>query len=59
MKILLIALLIAAVLLGIVGFLIEALLWLALIGIILFAVTALYWWWRFRSSRSTEVDSAR
>ncbi|WP_084104681.1 hypothetical protein [Demequina sp. NBRC 110056] len=59
MKILLIVVLIAAVALGIVGFLIEALLWLAALGLVLFLVTAAYWWFKFRSSRSKDVATAR
>lgn len=59
MKIFLIILLIAAIALGLIGFLIEALFWLAVIGLVLFLVTALYWWFKFRSSRSKDVDTAR
>ncbi|WP_062071126.1 hypothetical protein [Demequina sediminicola] len=59
MKIFLIVLLVAAVLLGLLGFLIKALLWLAFIGIVLFAVTVAYWWFRFRSSRSAEVSTVQ
>lgn len=59
MKIFLIVLLIAAIALGLIGFLIEALLWLAAIGLVLFLVTAAYWWFKFRSSRSKDVDAPR
>ena len=59
MKIFLIVLLVAAVLLGIVGFLVKALLWLAFVGIVLFLLTALYWWFKFRSSGSKDVETAR
>ena len=59
MKILLIVLLVAAVAFGIIGFLIEALLWLAALGLVLFLVTAAYWWFKFRSSRSKDAGTAR
>jgi O-antigen/teichoic acid export membrane protein len=59
MKIFLIILLIAALALGIIGFLIEALLWLAAIGLVLFLVTGAYWWFKFRSSRGSDVETAR
>ncbi|WP_062077514.1 hypothetical protein [Demequina globuliformis] len=58
MKIFLIVLLVAAIVLGILGAIIEALLWLAFLGLILFGVTAAYWWFRFRRSRGTDVESA-
>lgn len=57
-KIFLIVLLVAAIALGILGALIEALLWLAFLGLILFAVTVAYWWFRFRRSRSRDIESA-
>ena len=59
MKIFLIILLIAAIALGVLGFIIEALFWLAVVGLVLFLVTAAYWWFKFRSSRSKDVDTAR
>lgn len=59
MKVFLIVLLIAAIALGLIGFIIEALFWLAVIGLALFLLTVLYWWFKFRSSRSKDVDTAR
>lgn len=59
MKILLIVLLIAAVALGVIGFLIEALLWLAALGLVLFLVTAAYWWLKVRSSRSRRARASQ
>lgn len=57
MKAFLIVLLIVAVAIGIVGLLIEALLWLAAIGIVLFLLTSAYWWFRFRSSRADAAEA--
>ena len=59
MKIFLIVLLIAAIALGLIGFIIETLFWLAVIGIVLFLLTAAYWWFKLRSSGSKDVGTAR
>ncbi|WP_062210917.1 hypothetical protein [Demequina oxidasica] len=53
MKYFLIVLLIVFLALGIVGFLVKALLWLAFLGFILFALTAVYWWFRVKQSQSS------
>lgn len=51
MKTLLIILLVAWLVIAVVGFVVEALLWLAVIGLVLFALTVLYWVFKARSSR--------
>ncbi|MFW2512423.1 hypothetical protein ACNI3K_01445 [Demequina sp. SO4-13] len=53
MKTLIIALLVLWLLLAVVGFVVEALLWLAFIGLILFAATAVYWWVKNKRSRGS------
>ncbi|GMA35299.1 hypothetical protein [Demequina litorisediminis] len=58
MKILLIVLLVAAIALGILGFLIKAALWLAFIGIVLFVGTIAFWVLRSKwNSRGQEIES--
>lgn len=52
MRTLLIILLVAWLAMAVLGFVLEAVLWLAVIGLILFAVTVLYWVFRARGSRS-------
>lgn len=51
MKTLLIVLLVAWLVIAVVGFVVEALLWLAVIGLVLFVLTTLYWWFKARSAR--------
>lgn len=53
MKNLLIFLLIAWLVLSVIGFVVEALLWLAFIGLILFVLTAIYWWVRAKRSKGS------
>jgi len=50
MKGLLIFLLIAWLVIAVLGFVLEALLWLAVIGIVLFVLTVLYWIFKARSA---------
>ncbi|WP_084079269.1 hypothetical protein [Demequina sp. NBRC 110057] len=58
MRYLLIALLVAAVLLGILGFLIKAALWLAFIGIVLFVGTIAFWVLRSKwNARGKEIEA--
>lgn len=57
MKTLIIVLLIAFAAIAVIGFVVEALLWLALIGLILFAVTSIYWWLRAKKSRSSTAKA--
>lgn len=55
MKNLLIFLLIVWLAVAVIGFVLEALLWLAVIGLVLFALTAIYWWFKFKKSRKTDT----
>ncbi|MFW7415550.1 hypothetical protein [Demequina sp. SO4-18] len=52
MKTLIIVLLIAFAVLAVVGFVVEALLWLAVIALILFAATVVYGFIKNKASRS-------
>ena len=54
MKTLLIVLLVLWLAVAVLGFVLEALLWLAALGLILFALTALYWYVRVKRSRGAE-----
>lgn len=51
MTTLLIFLLVAWLVIAVVGFVVEALLWLAVIGLVLFALTVLYWVFKARGAR--------
>ncbi|MFN3866014.1 MAG: hypothetical protein ACK4MD_04785 [Demequina sp.] len=53
MKTLIIVLLIAWAVLAVVGFVVEALLWLAFLGLALFAATAIYGFIKNKASRGT------
>ena len=57
MRYLLIALLVAAVLLGILGFIIKAALWLAFIGLVLFVGTIAFWVIRAKIGNRAEIES--
>lgn len=57
MRYVLIALLIVAILLGILGFLIKAALWLAFIGLVLFVGTIAFWVIRAKIGNRGEIES--
>lgn len=50
MKALLIFLLIAWLVIAVIGFVLEAVVWLAVIGIVLFVLTVLYWIFKAKSA---------
>lgn len=57
MKTLIIVLLLIWAAVAIIGFFLEAVLWLGLIGLILFAATAIYWWLRAKKSRGSTAKA--
>lgn len=58
MKTLLIVLLVAWAAIAVIGFVVEALLWLAAVGIVLFAGTVLFWWARGKMSKRGDAGAA-
>ncbi len=56
MKNLLIFLLVLWLVVAVIGFVIETLVWLAVIGLVLFALTTIYWFVRGKKSRGSRAN---